>query len=281
MDVGERPGTGVRGERGALWLRRAAIGTAAVVSVGAVLAAGNVLAKMQRRKAALKKVFEDRLMIWPSFEDGRHPLQNLLDDASHLRSLELAMLDNTGGDRRVVDEAMLVLVDAFPECRKFLIQYRERLPPAPFLWPLQSLWRLEALELESCGATDAHCGEIARFSSLKTLTLAENPRIGDEGVRALRSLERLTELDLSWTSVGDDALSQGPLAPNLEVLDLRCTKVTAAGVEKLATWPALRRVSVSDPPITEKTADWTRLQRAGKQVYHQRGCSPRRDPIVP
>lgn len=267
MDVNEGREAGNGAAGGAIWLRRAALAAAGLLVAGTVLAIGSVRAGFLRRHEAAAALQKAGFVL--EFEPEPHFLEDLFPDAACLRPLQMATCRNLSGKPVALDEPLGRALAVFPECRR--IDVVEHRLTTPFVVQLQRLPKLSDLAFHDCEATDEQCREIAKIPSLVYLNLARNPRIGDAGARALQPLARLKSLDLSSTSVGDDALAT-PLAPNLEALDLSRTQATAVGIAKLATWPALRCVVVVDLPVALDGSEAKLLLAAGKHAMHVGTC---------
>jgi hypothetical protein len=85
------------------------------------------------------------------------------------------------------------------------------------------------------------------LAGLKDLRLDWNP-IGDEGARALARapFRGLVRLDLANCGVEDDgirALVESPAFPELAILDLLRSRLTAAGKKALLNWPRYSRLA--------------------------------------
>lgn len=68
--------------------------------------------------------------------------------------------------------------------------------------------RLESLNLENSGLTDADMVEIAKLPHLKKLNLDKNPRITEESLNQLTKLKELTKVHLSGTAISRAALPE-------------------------------------------------------------------------
>jgi hypothetical protein len=82
------------------------------------------------------------------------------------------------------------------------------------------------------------------------LAFADGEEIGEAEIIGLRSLAMPGKLDLSYTRITDAALCHIP--PCTEMLSLRCTNITDAGLGQLVTLRALRRLNLSNTEITDR-----------------------------
>ena len=78
--------------------------------------------------------------------------------------------------------------------------------------------------------------------------------IGDEALKSVAGMERLTRLDLSRTAVGDRGLVHLRGLPELRSLNLFGTEVSDAGLESLAGLPHLEAVYLWQTAVTDAGA---------------------------
>jgi len=89
-------------------------------------------------------------------------------------------------------------------------------------------------------------------STLISLTFRNCP-IGDEHVRELCGLPRLSFLSLEGTPITDAALEYLAKLPKLEFLNLDRTQITGEGLRHFADYPALKTLYVSETHVTDAT----------------------------
>lgn len=117
----------------------------------------------------------------------------------------------------------------------------------------EALELLEPFDLQNVFAegtrvTGAGLKSLREMKSLNELDLADT-QVGDEGLVHLRGL-RLRWLRLAGTEVTDDGLDYLKELPGLEWLSLSGTKVTDAGLLKLAAFPRLRTLHIKGERVT-------------------------------
>nr|CDS32125.1 fbxl20 [Hymenolepis microstoma] len=98
---------------------------------------------------------------------------------------------------------------------------------------------IEILDLSECQhLTDDACKYLGQnCPELQQLSLASCPNIGDVGMKWLSACERLTHLDVSWCSVGDEglaAIAQGCLSLK-ELKVMGCHDISSRGVGHIAS----------------------------------------------
>ncbi len=101
------------------------------------------------------------------------------------------------------------------------------------LVPLQSLTSLEELHVEDSYLTDDGMAHLQAFKSLQDLDLHKSLYITDKGLESLKTLPKLTKLELSYTRIGDGGIDALLTLKQLKTLHLSGTKVTPAGLKKL------------------------------------------------
>ncbi|MBI3209113.1 MAG: hypothetical protein HYZ37_09475 [Candidatus Solibacter usitatus] len=108
---------------------------------------------------------------------------------------------------------------------------------------LMSLRALRNLTLTRAPITGKGIGFLAQLPRLQNLVLSHAENIGDEEMDALSKLARLTSLDLSGTKVSDAGLRKLAKQKSLRMLYVSGSRVTANGVaELLHTLPACKVV---------------------------------------
>lgn len=106
---------------------------------------------------------------------------------------------------------------------------------------LPSMKSLEQLSVRGCRITDDTMEQIGHQWSLNKLTLElQQGAVNPAGFEHLLGLQRLSELDLSGSAIGDELLPVIGRMPALQSLDLSFTNITEAGLAHLDTLPALR-----------------------------------------
>ena len=101
-----------------------------------------------------------------------------------------------------------------------------------------------------------------------SLDLAKMP-LKDDDIKLISEFENLRRLNLSFTGITGNSLSELKKLQFLENLALSGTKVTAAELEQLRSFPDLRTVYAWNTPIT--SADMERLRQKVKAIHFETG----------
>ena len=94
--------------------------------------------------------------------------------------------------------------------------------------------RITECNLDGSGVTDAGLAEVAKFPNLVKLNLVACTLITDNGLAAIKDLQKLEILVLERCAISDAGLVHLRKLSNLKVLNLNQTAVTDAGFLKLA-----------------------------------------------
>jgi len=95
--------------------------------------------------------------------------------------------------------------------------------------------------------TDNDLSLLRRLPSLRGLGLIGQAEISDEGLAALTSAQSLQSVSLNGTGVTDKAVDHLLRLRELRYLDIRDTKITNHGIERLRTLPYLEDLVTSVP----------------------------------
>lgn len=114
---------------------------------------------------------------------------------------------------------------------------------------LRDLRSLVALDLEVCdGITNAGLVHLGRMTQLRAIVLKktgfEPKRVTDDGLKHLRELTALRQLDLYGNSISDAGLEHLGRMAKLEELNLSLTQVTDAGLARLSPLGNLRKLDL-------------------------------------
>lgn len=120
--------------------------------------------------------------------------------------------------------------------------------------------------------TDDDLALIARLPHIQNLYLRDT-RIGDEGVRHLRTLGGLTDLFLSFTQITDESLEVVAGFRNLKRLRLVGTGITDVGLARLVVLSELEELDVRATNVTS-AALAPFLARPGLTVRHNAPDEP-------
>ncbi len=127
------------------------------------------------------------------------------------------------------------------------------------LEPLSSLYDLRMLEMgvrphERNRTTDRGLRHLATLRYLEYLGLHAWEGVRGDGLRYLAHLDRLRDLELSYTNVDDASLKYLSNLDSLQTLSLQHTRVTDAGLLHLAKLPNLRTLDLRQTLVTPEAA---------------------------
>jgi hypothetical protein len=125
---------------------------------------------------------------------------------------------------------------------------------------LAKLTRLRRLDISGAKISPAGLSALKKLPQLERLSLWNCTALNDSAAPALAALPKLGNIDLSYTSVGDETLKGLATVPDLKLVYLTDTKVTAAGVdafrkqkpESFVSW-AMRPAPIPRAPKAAKT----------------------------
>lgn len=109
--------------------------------------------------------------------------------------------------------------------------------------------------------------ELEGVSSLTYLNLSENRKISDDGLKILRALTQLTQLNLSSCGISNEGLPYLAAFPRLERLDLSfCNRITDTGIKVLKN---LSRLTFLDLQGCVKVTNGglARIRRRGLEIH--------------
>jgi hypothetical protein len=108
--------------------------------------------------------------------------------------------------------------------------------------------------------------EISAVATLPFLNLSENRKITDDGLRALKALPNLTDLNLSSCSITNTGLGYLQPLTRLETLDLSfCNRITDVGLKALRALPRLSTLNLRGC-VKVTRAGMARLGRKGLEI---------------
>lgn len=125
---------------------------------------------------------------------------------------------------------------------------------------LNSLVELSLLSLDSSPVSNDGLEAIVPLQSLNHVRLNQCIGVGDEGLRHLAKLPKLTELHLNETSISDAGLEQLKELKKLKTLGLSATKITDAGLKHLYELPELTTLDLSRVNVSEAAVQELRKQ---------------------
>ena len=163
------------------------------------------------------------------------------------------------------DESLLKF-EHLKSLRKFDFSDNSRLEGSG-LSVLANFKKLEELNLSGLKVTNDHLQLLQGITTLKTINLQDSGRVSGIGLAALTESESLEELDLGGCRrIDSEDLAEIVKFRNLEVLDLRGTKVKPDGLEQLEQLSSLKKLDLSscnwiDDAAMLKLAKFPALQR--------------------
>ncbi len=99
--------------------------------------------------------------------------------------------------------------------------------------PLKSLSQLEELRLEDSYLTDAGLAHVSGLKALQEIDLHKSLYVTDKGLESLKTLPKLSKLELSYTRITDAGIESLLAMKQLKVLHLTGTRVTSEGLKKI------------------------------------------------
>jgi len=140
---------------------------------------------------------------------------------------------------------------------------------------IAKLTSLTTLTLSYTKVSDAGLKELALLKNLTTLNLSNTPHVTDMGLKELAPLKNLTTLHLYITRVTDTGLKEVAKLTSLTTLTLSYTKVSDAGLKELA--PLKNLTTLTTPKVTDQTLAVLReinLLHALTQATNPNGSRP-------
>lgn len=100
--------------------------------------------------------------------------------------------------------------------------------------------------------------EIKECTSILELNLSENRNVGNKAMRWIKTLDKISRLNLSACGLNDRGLEQILTMSNLTFLDLSyCTRITDSGLKKLKQMRNLEEIYIRGiPRITHAAVKW-------------------------
>lgn len=115
---------------------------------------------------------------------------------------------------------------------------------------LSRLTKVKTLVLNRTAISSQGLKHLTRLRYLEVLSLSENFKVRNDGVRHLVKLPRLKRLYLNGTGIDDGAMNHVANMSQLETLDITDTHVTDQGLFQIADLEHLREVAVKkDYPV--------------------------------
>ena len=162
------------------------------------------------------------------------------------------------------DESLLKF-DHLTSLRKFDFSENDQIK-GPGLSVLASFKRLEELNLSGLSVSNDQLKLLQGITTLKSINLQDSTRVSGIGLAPLTESGSLEELDLGGCRrIDSDDLAEVVKFKNLEVLDLKGTKVKPEGLEQLEQLSSLKKLDLSqcnwiDDAAMAKVAKFPALQ---------------------
>jgi hypothetical protein len=116
---------------------------------------------------------------------------------------------------------------------------------------IERLQNITTLMLYKTNVTSAGLEPVGRMRNLDSLTLFDNPLIGDEGLKKLVCQKNLRELRLIDAKITDNGLAHLRNLDGLRSLELDFCGITSAGIDHLIGLSTLRSLSLCGANIDE------------------------------
>jgi internalin A len=127
------------------------------------------------------------------------------------------------------------------------------------LAPLDSLGRLEELNLSDAPITDVGLAHLKGLTNLRRLFLINSPRpmaprlrVTDAGLASLAGMTRLQELDLFGLGIRDAGMAHLAGMSDLQELGLMHSGVTGVGLVELGRMTKLIKLRLAETPLTDE-----------------------------
>lgn len=117
---------------------------------------------------------------------------------------------------------------------------------------LGGLYANDALALDARMVTDAHLKLLGGLPGLKVLSIKDNDKVTDAGIRDLVVFGKLEILQLDRTGITDAGMKHVAAIKSLDILTLRDTAVTDAGLKQLAALKRLRTLDLKGSKVTKE-----------------------------
>ena len=117
------------------------------------------------------------------------------------------------------------------------------------LVPVGRLTSLQTLRLGLLDVTDEGLSHMRNMKQLRSLSLADSPRVTDAGMVYVGEMTGLERLVLN-SAIGDAGIARLTTLTKLRILVLHCTKVTDASLAKLTSLEQLRELNLSGTRVS-------------------------------
>jgi WD40 repeat protein len=143
---------------------------------------------------------------------------------------------------------------------------------------LTSLVELKRLTLDDSPITNEGLRSIVELQSLTAIRLNQCIGLGDEGLRQVATLPKLSELHLRATSISDAGLDSLKGLKHLKTLGLPATRITDAGLKHLYELSELETLDLTQVNVSEAAVAELRKQLPKlRNVVGYQSSSPKKD----
>lgn len=144
-------------------------------------------------------------------------------------------------DARLCTAQGYAALKAIPHLRKLAVEHAALTPLS--VAAIAQCSQLRHLALMDAGLNDACLAALKPLRRLEHLNLNNNPKITDQGLKALAALEQLRSLHLAHARLSDKGLQELKALEGLRTLNVAQTSVTQEALEQLAdAMPNLRNI---------------------------------------
>jgi hypothetical protein len=124
-------------------------------------------------------------------------------------------------------------------------------------------WIVAIMFIEQGASVGGEYGVVTELSFSRWRSPGQVVSVTDEDIARICELDRLKQLSLSFTDVGDGQLGKLTGLPELEWLQVDCTNVSKKGLMDLGSFPRLKVLTVSSDQIDPDTEECLREKFVG------------------
>ncbi|MCS7020773.1 MAG: hypothetical protein NZU63_02965 [Gemmataceae bacterium] len=173
------------------------------------------------------------------------PLRVVFDSANDQALQKLSAQGGVGAieiaNARLCTAKGFSALKALPHLRQLKLEHANLTPAS--LQAIAEYSQLRHLSLIDAGLNDNHLTILKSLRRLEHLNLSNNPKISDNGLKAIAALERLRSLHLAHTAITDKGLQELKALDALRTLNVVNTLVTQEALEQFAdAMPNLRNI---------------------------------------
>ena len=139
--------------------------------------------------------------------------------------------------------------------------------------PLAGLRNLKELDLSFTDVTDVGLNHVGRLARLTALNLAHADGVNDAGVAALANLTNTVRLDLEHTGVTAQGLEHLTRLGQLKVLDVSETSIGDEAIPTLVRFVGLEDLNVRDTRVTSRGLGELKRSQLSAKIASELGLS--------